>query len=206
MSKAQAQGYANLSEYRLLPQDLREHFAARADKVFIEIGFGNGEVIAQIATQNPTWQCVGIDVYRPGIGALVNRCERAGLRNVRIVEDEATTVLELIPDHKIDLLYVLFPDPWPKQRHHRRRLVNAEFAKLAYRKISANGIVYFATDAGDYAEQIQSTMNDLFNRIDINLIKPIPQSRYRQKALEAGQSIWDFGYMRDRTETQKPKP
>ena len=205
MSKAQAQGYANLSEYRLVPQDLREHFAARADKVFIEIGFGNGEVIAEFATQNPTWQCLGIDVYRPGIGALVNRCQRADLRNVRIVEDEAITVLELIPNHKIDLLYVLFPDPWPKQRHHRRRLVNTEFAALAYRKISANGIVYFATDAGDYAEQIQSTMIDLFYRIEIDHIEPIPQSRYRQKALEAGQSIWDFAYRRNLTEAQKPK-
>ena len=205
MSKAQAQGYANLLEYRLTPQDLQEYFDAQTDTVFVEIGFGNGEVIAQIATQNPTWQCLGIDVYRPGIGALVNRCERAELRNVRIVEDEATTVLEQIPDHKIDLLYVLFPDPWPKQRHHRRRLVNAEFAALVYRKISAKGIVYFATDAGDYAEQIQSTMIDLFYRIDIDQIEPIPQTRYRQKALDAGQSIWDFGYSRDRTKASKTK-
>lgn len=197
MSKAQAQGYANLPEYRLAPQDLREYFSAQADKVFVEIGFGNGEVIAQIATQNPTWQCLGIDVYRPGIGALVNRCEHAELRNVRIVEDEATTVLELIPDHKIDLLYVLFPDPWPKQRHRRRRLVNAEFATLVHHKISATGIVYFATDARDYAEQIQSSMSDSFYGVDIAHIEPVPQSRYRQKALDAGHSIWDFAYKRD---------
>ncbi|MYF02523.1 MAG: tRNA (guanosine(46)-N7)-methyltransferase TrmB [Gammaproteobacteria bacterium] len=205
MSKAQAQGYANLPEYRLAPKDIREFFTAETEIVFVEIGFGNGEVIAQIATQNPTWQCLGIDVYRPGIGALVNRCERAELRNVRIVEDEATTVLALIPDHRIDLLYVLFPDPWPKQRHHRRRLVNAEFAALAHRKISASGIVYIATDAGDYAKQIQNTMIDLFYRIDIDQIEPIPQSRYRQKALAAGVSIWDFAYKQDRTEAQKAK-
>lgn len=198
MSKAQAQGYANLHEYRLAPQDLREYLAAHADTVFVEIGFGNGEVIAHIARQNPAWQCLGIDVYRPGIGALVNRCKRAELRNVRIVEEEATTVLELIPDDKIDLLYVLFPDPWPKQRHHRRRLINVEFAALVHRKISATGIVYIATDAGDYAQQIQSSMSDSFYGIDIKHIEPIPQSRYRLKALEAGQSIWDFAYSRDR--------
>ncbi len=197
MSKAQAQGYANLPEYRLAPKDIREYFTAETEKVFVEIGFGNGEVIAQIASQNPTWQCLGIDVYRPGIGALVNRCVRAELRNVRIVESEATTVLELIPDDKIDLLYVLFPDPWPKQRHHRRRLVDNEFVALVHRKISATGIVYFATDARDYAEQIQSSMNDSFYGVDIAHIEPIPHSRYRQKALDAGQSIWDFAYKRD---------
>ena len=199
MSKAQAKGYANLPEYRLAPQDLREYFTAQAEKVFVEIGFGNGEVIAHIANQNPTWQCLGIDVYRPGIGALVNRCERAELRNVRIVEEEATTVLEVIPNDSIDLLYALFPDPWPKQRHHRRRLINAEFVALVHRKMSATGIVYIATDAGDYAEQIHSNMSDSFYKIEINLIEPPPQSRYRQKALDAGQKIWDFAYSRDRT-------
>ncbi|MCY3540342.1 MAG: tRNA (guanosine(46)-N7)-methyltransferase TrmB [Gammaproteobacteria bacterium] len=198
MSKAQAQGYANLPEYRLTPQDLREYFTAQEEKVFIEIGFGNGEVIAQFAKKNPNWQCLGIDVYRPGIGALVNRCTRSELRNVRIVEEEATTVLELIPNDKVDLLYVLFPDPWPKQRHHRRRLVNAEFAALVDLKISATGIVYMATDARDYADQIRSVMSDAFYRIEIKQIEPIPQSRYRQKALDAGQSIWDLAYMRSR--------
>ena len=197
MSRAQAQGYANLSEYRLVPQDLREHFAARADTVFVEIGFGNGEVIAQIATQNPNWQCLGIDVYRPGIGALVNRCERANLRNVRIVEEEAMTVLELIPDDTIDLLYVLFPDPWPKQRHHRRRLVNSEFATLARRKTSVNGIVYIATDAPDYAARIQEFMAEGFTKVEIADIEPIPQTRYREKAIAASYSIWDLAYAPD---------
>ena len=206
MSNAQAQGYANLSGYCLAPQDIREYFSAETDVVFVEIGFGNGEVIAQIATQNPTWQCLGIDVYRPGIGALVNRCENARLRNVRIAEEEATTILEQIPDRKIDLLYVLFPDPWPKKRHQRRRLVNTEFAALACRKMSSDGIVYFATDAGDYAEQIQSTMTDSFDRIDLNHIEPIPQTRYRRKALDAGQSIWDFAFVRDSTKLKRRRP
>lgn len=197
MSRAQAQGYANLSEYRLVPQDLRGHFAARADTVFVEIGFGNGEVIAQIATQNPNWQCLGIDVYRPGIGALVNRCERANLRNVRIVEEEAMTVLELIPDDTIDLLYVLFPDPWPKQRHHRRRLVNSEFATLVRRKVSDKGIVYIATDAADYAAQIQDVLGEGFAKVEIDRFQPIPQTRYREKALAASHSIWDLAFVPD---------
>lgn len=194
MSKAQAQGYANLPDYRLEPQDVREYFIAHSDKVFVEIGFGNGEVIAQIARQNPTWQCIGIDVYRPGIGALVNRCEHAELRNVRIVEEEATTTLELIPDTTIDLLFVLFPDPWPKQRHRRRRLVDTEFVALARRKVSVQGIVYMATDAEDYAEQIQEVMGEAFSRIELDRVGPIPQTRYRQKALAAGHATWDFAY------------
>ena len=199
MSKAQAQGYAKLPDLRLELQALREHFSGKSDKIFVEIGFGNGEVLAQMAQQNPTWQCVGIDVYRPGIGALINRCTRAELKNVRIVDEEATTVLERIPAASIDLLFVLFPDPWPKQKHRRRRLVNAEFAQLLHTKLSATGIVYFATDAEDYAEQIQSAMGASFFRFDINRIEPIPQTRYRQKALKAGYTIWDLAYTRDRT-------
>lgn len=196
MSNAQAQGYAKLEEYRLEPPVLHEYLSGQSDKVFVEIGFGNGEVIAQIAEQNPTWYCLGIDVYRPGIGALINRCLRTDLKNVRIVEKEATTVLEAMPDSTIDLLFVLFPDPWPKKRHHRRRLVNAEFVELLQIKISETGIVYFATDAGDYAEQIQGVMNAHFSRIEIDQIQPIPQTRYRQKAMEAGYTIWDLVYSR----------
>lgn len=196
MSNAQAQGYAKLAEYCLDPQALQEYFSALADKIFVEIGFGNGEVIARIAQLNPSWQCLGIDVYRPGIGALINRCQRTDLKNVRIVEEEATVVLESMPDSIIDLLFVLFPDPWPKKRHHRRRLVDAEFAELLQTKISETGIVYFATDAGDYAEQIQSAMKAHFPRIEFDQIQPIPQTRYRQKALEAGHKIWDLVYGR----------
>lgn len=196
MSNAQAQGYAKLAEYRLEPQALQEYFSAQPDKIFVEIGFGNGEVIAQIAEQNPTWQCLGIDVYRPGIGVLINRCLRTDLKNVRIVEKEATTVLEAMPDSTIDLLFVLFPDPWPKKRHHRRRLVNAEFVELLQTKVSDTGIVYFATDAADYAEQIQGAMIARFCRMKMAQIQPIPQTRYRQKALEAGHSIWDLVYGR----------
>ena len=194
MSNAQAQGYAKLAEYRLQPQALQEYFSAQPNKIFVEIGFGNGEVIAQIAEQNPTWHCLGIDVYRPGIGALINRCQRSDLKNVRIVEEEATAVLESMPDSTIDLLFVLFPDPWPKKRHHRRRLVNVEFAELLQTKISKSGIVYFATDVGDYAEQIRGAMNAHFFRIEFDQIHPIPQTRYRQKALEAGHTIWDLAY------------
>ena len=196
MSNAQAQGYAKLAEYRLERQALQEYFSAQPDKIFVEIGFGNGEVIAQIAEQNPTWQCLGIDVYRPGIGALINRCLRTDLKNVRIVEKEAATVLEAMPDSTIDLLFVLFPDPWPKKRHHRRRLVNAEFVELLQTKVSDTGIVYFATDAADYAEQIQGVMIARFCRMKMAQIQPIPQTRYRQKALEAGHSIWDLVYGR----------
>ena len=200
MSKAQAQGYARLPEYRLELQALQEYFSAQSGKVFVEIGFGNGEVLAQRAQQNPTWRCLGIDVYRPGIGALVNHCQRADLNNVRIIEEEATTVLESISDATIDLLFVLFPDPWPKQRHHRRRLVNAEFVKLLHSKISATGIVYFATDAADYAEQIQEAMRETFSRAEINHVGLVPLTRYREKAIKAGHSIWDLVYSRDRTQ------
>lgn len=196
MSKVQARGYAQLPEYRLEPKYLHEYFSVQQKKIFVEIGFGNGEVLAQMAQQNPTWQCLGIDVYRPGIGALVNRCQRAKLKNVRIVEEEAMTVLESVPDAAIDLLFVLFPDPWPKLRHRRRRLVNVEFVELAHTKISATGIVYLATDAADYAEQIQDAMSESFSRMKIVHIQPIPQTRYRQKALEAGNSIWDLVYGR----------
>ncbi len=196
MSNAQTQGYAKLAEYRLEPPVLHEYLSRQSDKVFVEIGFGNGEVIAQIAEQNPTWHCLGIDVYRPGIGALINRCQRSELKNVRIVEEEATNVLASMPDSTIDLLFVLFPDPWPKKRHHRRRLVNAEFVELLQIKISETGIVYFATDAADYAEQIQGAMIARFCRMKMVQIQPIPQTRYRQKALEAGHSIWDLVYGR----------
>lgn len=206
MSKAQAKAYAKIAEYRLERHDLQDYFSSSGTTHFVEIGFGNGEILTHVAAQNPTWRCLGIDVYRPGIGSLITRCEREKLKNVRIIEEEATAVLESIPNTSIDVLFVLFPDPWPKKRHHRRRLVNTEFVTLTRRKVSVRGIVYIATDAADYATQIQEVMGARFARVELERIEPVPNTRYRQKALDAGYPIWDLAYTCDDKHGQPSDP
>jgi tRNA (guanine-N7-)-methyltransferase len=121
--------------------------------VAVEIGFGMGGATAEIAAANPDRNYLGLEVHRPGIGRLLWEIEKRGLQNIRIIEHNAVEVIEkLIPDRSLSALHVFFPDPWPKKRHHKRRLVTRPFTDLLARKLAAGGYLYMVTDWADYAE------------------------------------------------------
>jgi tRNA (guanine-N7-)-methyltransferase len=133
----------------------------RGAPLILEIGSGMGETTAAIAKAHPEVDFVAVEVHGPGVGSLLNRVAAAELANVKVVRHDALDVLEhMIADGTLAAIHLFFPDPWPKKRHHKRRLVQPAFAALAARKLKDGGILHAATDWPDYAEH----MNAVFSK------------------------------------------
>jgi tRNA (guanine-N7-)-methyltransferase len=141
--------------------DLPALFGRDAPRV-LEIGFGNGENLAALAAASPATDFIGVEVHAPGVGHLLHRAGTAGLTNLRVIRQDAVDVLRhRIAPRSLDAILVLFPDPWPKKRHHKRRLVNADFAQLAASCLRLGGSLQLATDWTPYAESMRETLNQV---------------------------------------------
>jgi tRNA (guanine-N7-)-methyltransferase len=157
MSNAQRRSYETLSSRYIVPftgkvLDFRALFA-NENPVTVEIGFGMGLATAIIALENPEKNYIGIEVFRPGIGRLLWEIEKRGLPNIRIIEHDAVDVLaEMIPPASLEGIHLFFPDPWPKKRHHKRRLVKRPFTDLLARRLRPSGYIYMVTDWAGYGE------------------------------------------------------
>jgi tRNA (guanine-N7-)-methyltransferase len=145
-------------DYAAQPVDFARAFG-RTAPVILEIGFGMGETTAQIAAAHPERDFLGIEVHAPGVGALLARIASLGLRNVRVIRHDAVEVVaSMIPHASLAGVHVFFPDPWPKKRHHKRRLLKAQFVhELAFR-LAPGGYLHVATDWQDYAQEILATL------------------------------------------------
>lgn len=133
--------------------DLQAIFGRRAKRV-LEIGFGDGEALLSSAANNSDVDYVGVEVHEPGIGHLLLLLERADIANVRIVRRDAVEVMtRMVSLASFDVVNLFFPDPWPKKRHHKRRLIQPSFLPLIERVLVSGGLVHVATDCADYAEQ-----------------------------------------------------
>ena len=158
MTDAQKKAYAGQSARLCIPfKDEHLSFAAvfgNENPVTIEVGFGMGQATAEIAQANPAKNYIGIDVYKAGVGRLLSEIERRGLANLRIIEHDALEALEaMIPNSSIAAFHVFFPDPWPKKRHHKRRLMLRPRTELFAQKLAAGGYIFMATDWMAYAEE-----------------------------------------------------
>ena len=132
----------------------------RPAPVILEIGFGNGDALRASAMANPQNNYLGIEVHRPGIGTLLRHLETGGTENVRVMHADAVEVLKTtIPDDSLAAVRLFFPDPWPKKRHHKRRLVQPEFAELVWRKLKPGGYFHLATDWEEYAAQMRTVLS-----------------------------------------------
>lgn len=209
MTDAQARAYACRHDYELDIEHLktRKSVLSGPNKLLVEVGFGNGDVLVQFASANPDWYCIGVEVFRPGIGALIRKCQRDGLSNVRIAETDALTLLEALPDSVVNLMFVFFPDPWPKRRHHRRRLVNKEFGELASSKLAVKGSIFLATDWEEYATQIQNVLdgNPCLSGGATPRYELRPKTRFEERGERLGHRVWDFQYTRDQEERKSRK-
>ncbi|MFQ5756688.1 MAG: tRNA (guanosine(46)-N7)-methyltransferase TrmB [Acidiferrobacterales bacterium] len=129
-------------------------FARRAP-VYLEIGFGNGEALCELASAHPQNNYLGIEVYRPGVGSLLLKLEQYALTNVRVIcADAAAALSHRIPCDSLDAIYLFFPDPWPKKRHHKRRLVQFDFLEQVTARLKPGGYFHVATDWEDYATHV----------------------------------------------------
>ena len=158
-SAAQRDAYARLMPvygvpFSEAPLDFATLFGRRAPTI-LEIGFGMGDTTAEIAADHPDQDYLGIEVHTPGVGALLKLLEAHGLGNVRVIEHDALAVVEFqIPDGALTGIHVFFPDPWPKARHHKRRLIQQQFVTNLVRKLRPGGYLHLATDWPDYAAQM----------------------------------------------------
>jgi tRNA (guanine-N7-)-methyltransferase len=161
----------------------------------IEIGFGMGKATAAIAHNNPGINYLGIEVHRPGIGRLLGEIERRGLRNIRIVEGDAVDVLRRrIKDDSVSAFHIFFPDPWPKKRHHKRRLITRPFTDLLAAKLSGSAYIYMVSDWADYCDwalaELSSTPG-LVNRYNAFAERQAwrPETEFERKGLDKNHEI-----------------
>jgi len=196
-----------LPRYGVSPGNTPLDFVAlfgRDAPVHIEIGFGNGDVLASMAAVHLQNNYLGIEVHRPGVGMLLRRVEAEGLANVRIACDDAREFLEQrIPEGSVSGVYVFFPDPWHKKRHHKRRLVQAEFVALLARKLKPGAMLHLATDWEDYAQQmlaVLSAAEGLENAAGQNRYAPRPEARphtrFERRGQRLGHAVWDLVFRR----------
>ena len=185
------------------PLDLAAAFGRPAPKI-LEIGFGMGETTARIAAENPGNDYLGVEVHTPGVGALLKRLQEQALTNVRVVQHDAVEVVrEMIAEGSLAGIHVFFPDPWPKKRHHKRRLLQPDFARLLASRLAPGGYLHAATDWQEYAEHILATLSNepgLANRHPAFAERPDtrPETKFEQRGLRLGHGTWDIVFEKKR--------
>ncbi len=206
LTTGQARALAQLGPRFALPYtasvpDWNAVFGRSAPRV-LEVGFGMGEATAQMAAAQPERDFVGVEVHTPGVGALLMRVHELGLRNLRIVQHDAVDVLRhMVEPSSLDALHVYFPDPWPKKRHHKRRLIQPGFVALAATRLRAGGLLHCATDWQEYAEHMLQVLGAdamLRNTADGFCARPpwrMP-SKFERRGLRLGHGVWDLVFER----------
>lgn len=197
-------------DYLGQPRDLDALFAARPAPVVLEIGFGNGEALRFAAKQDPSRNYIGVEVHAPGVGRVLNALAEDGSDHVRVYRHDAVEVLEheiadgALDEGGLDEIRIYFPDPWHKKRHHKRRLVQPDFAALLVRKLRIGGRLHLATDWEAYAEHMWDVLDatpGLRNVAGPRGAVPRPQWRpqthFETRGQKLGHGVWDLLYVRD---------
>ena len=206
VSNAQRRAYDSLLPEFGIPYapgvlDLRRLFGRDAPRI-LEIGFGMGETTAEIAASHPENDYLALEVHTPGVGSLLKQIEGRGLSNLRIIQHDAREVLEhMVAPDAFDGVHVFFPDPWPKKRHHKRRLIQPPFAALLASRVKPGGYVHVATDWDEYAQQILEVLAaepTLTNTAPGFAPRPDyrPLTKFEQRGLRLGHGVWDVVFRR----------
>ncbi|HEX7387339.1 MAG TPA: tRNA (guanosine(46)-N7)-methyltransferase TrmB [Castellaniella sp.] len=195
--------------YRSTPLDLNQIFE-RPAPVVLEIGFGMGETTQQIAQARPQDNFLGVEVFNAGVGALLKRIHDNELRNVRIIQHDAVEVLrDMIAPGSLAGVHIYFPDPWPKKRHHKRRLIQPAFIALLASRMSTGAYLHCATDWEHYALQmleVLSAASELKNTCDGFAPRPDyrPLTKFENRGLRLGHGVWDLIFTRRALEHAAP--
>jgi tRNA (guanine-N7-)-methyltransferase len=184
--------------------DLDAVFGRQAPRT-LEIGFGNGASLAKMASVAPEQDFLGIEVHRPGVGHLLLEIERYRLGNVRVICADAVEILEQhIAPASLDRVLLFFPDPWPKTRHHKRRILQPAFVALIHDRLKPGGVFHMATDWQPYAEQMLEVMEvapGFRNSAGRGEYAPKPEYRpetkFERRGLRLGHGVWDLVYVRE---------
>ena len=188
------------------PLDLDAIFGRRALRI-LEVGFGMGETTVAIAAAHPQNDYLGVEVHTPGVGALLKLLQERRLANVRVVQHDAVEVLrDMIAPDALDGIHIFFPDPWPKTRHHKRRLIQPPLAALAATRLKPGGYLHLATDWEEYAVQMLAVLSAeplLVNSAAAFAPRPDyrPQTKFEARGLRLGHGVWDVVFRKRPAET-----
>jgi len=184
------------NQYVLKPQEMLD-VKKLPRSINIEIGFGMGEALFEIAKNQPDEFFIGIEVHLPGVAALLTKLKNEPLNNLKIYHHDALEILQnCIPSHCIDKIFLFFPDPWPKNRHHKRRIVQSSFMELIHKKLKYNGYFYAATDIEDYAIHITKiAAAGNFTPTDTYNLRP--PTKFENRGIQAGRKIWDLVFIKN---------
>ncbi|EKD70052.1 MAG: tRNA (guanine-N(7)-)-methyltransferase [uncultured bacterium] len=177
------------------------HIFGREAPCFLEIGFGTGQSLLAVAKAQPEVNFIGVETHPPGVGALLLGMQAENLSNIRVFHTDVIDVLEkCISNASLDGVQIFFPDPWPKRRHHARRLIQPDFLKLIVQKLKANGVLHLATDWEDYAKHMLRVVSDnqqLINLAGLNQFgarssqRPI-LTKFERRAVREGRKIYEL--------------
>ena len=190
-------------EYSPQALELPKTFGRQDSLKILEIGFGMGETTATIAQSMPERDFLGVEVHTPGVGGLLKLIGEKSLSNVRIVQHDVVDVLNhMIADASLDGVHIFFPDPWHKKRHHKRRLIQAEFVKLLCSKLKSGAYLHVATDWQEYAEWVLDILKAeplLANSANDYAPKPAyrPLTKFENRGIKLGHGVWDLIFIRD---------
>jgi tRNA (guanine-N7-)-methyltransferase len=187
--------------YRPEPLDLERVFGRGAPKI-LEIGFGMGEGTSALAAAHPYNDYLGVEVHTPGVGSLLRRIAELGLTNVRVIQHDTVEVLEhMLRPGSLDGIQIYFPDPWPKKRHHKRRLIQPAFVKLVAERLRPGGVLHVATDWQDYARRALEVLSGeplLENTAAGYAPRPVsrPLTKFESRGIRLGHEVWDLVFRR----------
>ncbi len=187
-------------------QDLERLFGRKAPCV-VEIGFGMGKSLVEQAETHPETDFIGIEVHAPGVGKLLDEADKRGLTNLRVYREDALAVLaDCLPEASIDTLQLFFPDPWPKKKHHKRRIVQLPFVELVRSRLEPGGKLHMATDWQAYAEFMAEVMAEAPGFVNTAPAETAPYverpdfrplTKFEQRGERLGHGVWDLIYRRD---------
>jgi tRNA (guanine-N7-)-methyltransferase len=185
------------------PIDFRTLFGREARRT-LEIGFGDGDNLAELARRHPEQDFLGAEVHRPGVGRLLLSVEADRINNIRVLDDDVMPALqERIPDGSLDAILIYFPDPWPKKRHHKRRLLQSETAELFARRLKPGGRLHLATDWEDYARHALEVLgacaafqNSAADGGFVARAAERPETKFERRGLKLGHKVFDLVFTR----------
>ena len=189
-------------EYSLQSINLKRLFGRTNSKRILEIGFGMGDATAKIAQILPNYDFLAVEVHTPGVGGLLKLMQESDITNIRIIQHDVVEVLQhMIADNSLDGVHIFFPDPWHKKRHHKRRLIQAEFVKLLCAKLKVGAYIHLATDWQEYAEWVLEVLSaelQLKNNAVDFAEKPNyrPLTKFENRGIQLGHGVWDLVFTR----------
>ena len=196
LTKKQIQSLSSLSEFSVKSIQEVEDFSKHFDKCYLEIGFGNAENIIFQAINNPSYLFIGSEVYMSGIGTLVSSIKENNINNIKIFSDDIRLLLDQSSKKVFDSVIIICPDPWPKEKHHKRRLINKSILKMVYDFMKDDSNVYISTDWENYAESISESFekNKLFKPSSNKSFQKDSLSKFERRGKDEGRELFEFNY------------